>query len=1150
MLSIGLMQEGFADTCDYVIFIHDDLMCNAVNDLVDHRESDGYNVCLNTVYDDDTYAEIKGMISNYYDPDSNTVQPLYVLLIGDAAAHNFLSWDIVDAQVGNFIPTYCEDKPYGWWPEHQDTFDERYVCVDINDPPCFAGTEFPDMYFGRIPASDTVEVTTYLNKLFTYESNSGYQGWKDNVLLVAGDSLRESSPNSPPPDEVCDKSEEIAGIINAFGWDSNILYYSDAGLAARKDSLSDNINSGQLLVSALGTGADLRLFCYYVYRDTVEGVPPFDADIDLSNHPFYPIILGASCDLSRIDRFSYSGNENFYENLLFADSAGAISWIGATGATRQHDDFIYTDKFYNSLFELGVPEIGRLNYLAKYYSLKEDGAGLFTINQFSIYGDPAMYIASNPGFFSTFTGSGFELADRRVFQNNIFQYRNVINPNARILPEQHAVNTRDGQRLFEISGTDNSIDSSDIFWKLSQDTITINQNRRYLTYCLYVEEAPGGIGHFSLDGKLNGGNWLHEYNVFNQYNERIGPANISADTGSWIYYAFDLANLYGSTIDTLLIGFDDIGESETGDFKAYIDEIKFQSRWGSAPMILLSYCPFTIGLAESETLSVYVYDSDVRHGYGDTTYIQWSATLGDISDSSSNNPTYTAPSSITPESVDTVICQVSDNGQNIVSDTMLIYLGTNGSIVYDGHGGPINETDFPYVVLSDIVVPAGRTLTINEGSILEFENGAKIVVNGNLAIDGENYNDVYLNRIPNSGSGYYWGGIYFAPGANGTIEHCYIRNATIGIEMEDSSSVELDNCNISYIAAKGVDNDKGTLIARNTSFKNIGLYGLYAYRAVSYIDSCDFEACANYGIYVDDDPVGAGDSVIIQYCQIAMGDGSIPASSQYCVYSNDADKIRIENNLLRAYNQGGIGLYNSNARVKNNQIHNCTYYGTKAIKNSDALIDSCRLDTLDTGIYAVSGSDLKVRWCEFQNLNIGVKDIGSVPDLGRITHIMPADNGYNDLEDCTQYYIYHFLSPSQEYYWAEGNYFGSKGPDTSKFVGGPDYVPWLKEDPYPKKDGELEIPLAYKVNPNYPNPFNANTVISFSLAEAGRTKVSIYNILGQKIITLLDDYRPPGDHLVMWDGKNDKGEPVSTGIYLYRIECGSFVEAKKMTLIR
>lgn len=85
---------------------------------------------------------------------------------------------------------------------------------------------------------------------------------------------------------------------------------------------------------------------------------------------------------------------------------------------------------------------------------------------------------------------------------------------------------------------------------------------------------------------------------------------------------------------------------------------------------------------------------------------------------------------------------------------------------------------------------------------------------------------------------------------------------------------------------------------------------------------------------------------------------------------------------------------------------------------------------------------------------------------------------------------------------------------------------------------------------NYPNPFNPGTMIKYDVFKAGNVNMSIYNILGQKIKTLVNGFKPVGPYFAEWDGKDSEGNPVSSGVYFYRLEGKNFSKTKKMLLIR
>ena len=94
------------------------------------------------------------------------------------------------------------------------------------------------------------------------------------------------------------------------------------------------------------------------------------------------------------------------------------------------------------------------------------------------------------------------------------------------------------------------------------------------------------------------------------------------------------------------------------------------------------------------------------------------------------------------------------------------------------------------------------------------------------------------------------------------------------------------------------------------------------------------------------------------------------------------------------------------------------------------------------------------------------------------------------------------------------------------------------------------VPTSFELSQNYPNPFNPTATIQYALPKAVQVELKVFNILGQVVRTLVDEEKGAGYHQVVWDGTDQTGRPVSTGIYLYQIKAGDFVETKKMQLIK
>ncbi|MFC1568632.1 T9SS type A sorting domain-containing protein [bacterium] len=92
----------------------------------------------------------------------------------------------------------------------------------------------------------------------------------------------------------------------------------------------------------------------------------------------------------------------------------------------------------------------------------------------------------------------------------------------------------------------------------------------------------------------------------------------------------------------------------------------------------------------------------------------------------------------------------------------------------------------------------------------------------------------------------------------------------------------------------------------------------------------------------------------------------------------------------------------------------------------------------------------------------------------------------------------------------------------------------------------LEAPNNFKLSSNYPNPFNPSTEIQFEIVEGGIIDLSVYNLIGQKVATLVNEEKPAGIYSVPWFGRNDIGQEMPTGVYLYRLVAPEGIEVRKM----
>ena len=100
------------------------------------------------------------------------------------------------------------------------------------------------------------------------------------------------------------------------------------------------------------------------------------------------------------------------------------------------------------------------------------------------------------------------------------------------------------------------------------------------------------------------------------------------------------------------------------------------------------------------------------------------------------------------------------------------------------------------------------------------------------------------------------------------------------------------------------------------------------------------------------------------------------------------------------------------------------------------------------------------------------------------------------------------------------------------------------------EDELAQRPAEFELHQNYPNPFNPVTRIEYTIKKRGHVALRIYNILGERVRTLLDQDQLAGFYQINWDGENDKGKAVSSGLYLYKLEVNGFSQAKRMLLLK
>jgi hypothetical protein len=228
---------------------------------------------------------------------------------------------------------------------------------------------------------------------------------------------------------------------------------------------------------------------------------------------------------------------------------------------------------------------------------------------------------------------------------------------------------------------------------------------------------------------------------------------------------------------------------------------------------------------------------------------------------------------------------------------------------------------------------------------------------------------------------------------------------------------------------------------------------------------------------------------------------------------------------------------------------------SEAVVTGGNLIKNC-----DLGLRVNDTSSALVRNTTFDDCNLYAVDAGwqSEPDLGDVTGWGPGMNTFTG--NCGSRYKHvnaPFRDPAVGPVMAEMNWWGSDPPDSSCFSSGTvDYNPWLHSDPNDAGIEEIvehtldEIPP--RIEQNYPNPFRDETKIRYSVPMPGtRVVIRVFDVKGRLVRWLVDRSHDMGTHRIRWDGMDDNGRRVASGIYFCRIKIGdAFTETKKMILGR
>jgi parallel beta-helix repeat protein len=343
-----------------------------------------------------------------------------------------------------------------------------------------------------------------------------------------------------------------------------------------------------------------------------------------------------------------------------------------------------------------------------------------------------------------------------------------------------------------------------------------------------------------------------------------------------------------------------------------------------------------------------------------------------------------------------------------------------------------------------------------------------------------------------------------------------------------------------------------------------------------------FVDCGVWGIYAS----GTGADVTLRECAVSgsdvgvyFGTGSSGDIDSACVFTgNDTgveiygtDEVTIRASTFEENTTNGIYVHSADAAIEGNTITGSTN-GIYLYESDGAVTDGNVIEDNASGIKCDEGSAPLVRENKIASNEVGIAALDDAdPDVGHaclpVCDETCMDEGRNNISENTTHHIANLSSSVT--ISAECNWWGPRGPLPSKFSGAVDYTPYLPENPVPelaagqwegpanppegetRPEGKSEIPIAFDLSQNYPNPFNPTTTIRYQIPRpGGAVSIVIYDVRGSAVRTLVNENKVPGYYNLAWDGRNDNGVGVATGVYFIRMSAPGFVQTEKLMVLK
>jgi outer membrane protein assembly factor BamB len=422
-----------------------------------------------------------------------------------------------------------------------------------------------------------------------------------------------------------------------------------------------------------------------------------------------------------------------------------------------------------------------------------------------------------------------------------------------------------------------------------------------------------------------------------------------------------------------------------------------------------------------------------------------------------------------------------------------------------------------YVVTGDVVIPPSASLLIGPETLVEGDGtAARLEIRGEFTAAGMEDRRIIMRARPQPARGL-WGGIELMSGATATLAHCRIEDATFALRSF-YASIDLESCELTG-NTYGLHATRSSVDAAGTVFALSDSAGAYLNNTGGSFSHCQFDACFRTGIVCD--RTSTPEFVGCDFTNTLAGDGLA------CYSMSDVlvDSCRFSGNARH-----GAYVNASSPIFRNSEFRN----------------------NADSGIYNIWDSHLQLGRCIITQNYVGITGVaGALPLVGHSHYPLSGANAIWENE----YVAIANYSGLGYAIQATGCWWGPPIPGSRLFLGPVIRVPYLDEPPFPVRDGVVashdELPQTFRLAQNVPNPFNPTTEIRYEVpAPGGDLELAIYDVAGRRVATLHRGYRGPGVFQALWDGRNEHGERVASGMYFARMVAPGFTATRKMILLK